>query len=160
MAELSIRECVEALRPVAAQARAAARLSEVLDSLASIENHRDELVAEVQLKLAAVDEAEKRSAEVASWVIEETEKIAAEASATRGLIANERVAVLEEARREANALVEAAKIAVAELGEKSLVIEARIADLTAEVADLQTLVNRRDDLLAEIAALREKVALL
>ena len=155
MADMTIRECVEALRPVALQARSAVRLAEALESLGSVENHRDELTAQVaSLKLdveqacARRSEAEAQSVRVCAEAKEKAEQVVASAQAQADDLL---------ASADAN-VVQAVALKEAELADlQHACTEAETARHLLQ-EEIDSLTTHRDALAEQIAELRAKVA--
>lgn len=152
--DINVKDAVDALRPLVNQARGVLKLSEVLDGLIGVENHRDELASEIAKLIAdkaTLSEA-CDAAKVAAEAFVASARTQAEEARVAGTLASndEAARVADRAtrllgavaaeRRDANARLEAA--------------EAQLATLAAETADLQRF---RDQLQSEIAALRARV---
>lgn len=152
--DINVKDAVDALRPLVNQARGVLKLSEVLDGLIGVENHRDELANEIAKLIA--DKATLSEACDAAKVAAEAFVASARAQAEEARVAGT-LASNDEAARvadRATALLEA-------VDEESRTIRAQVVDATAERDALDSEVaglrRFRDQLQSEIAALRARV---
>lgn len=152
--DITVKEAVDALRPLVNQARSVTKLSEVLDSLVGVENHRDELERAVALGTADV----ARLAEEC-----EAAKVAAEAfvASARAQAEEARVAGTLASNDEAARIADRATALLEAVDEESRTIRAQVVDATAERDaldfEVDVLKRFRDQLQTEIAALRARL---
>lgn len=152
---MNVKECLEALQPLARQGKAALKLEEALSKLVSIENHGDELEKRlVNLKNQVLDAedhvamAEAKAVKVCADAKAKAEQVVADAERDAKALAE---ITREECRKQVRSAEDAKAVqqaAEAEYAEK--------ADaLRAEVANLQA---RRDALAAELGSLRDRAS--
>lgn len=153
--DITAQEAVDALRPLLGQARAVTKLVAVLDKLVSLENHQAELekgVARLQATKASLeDDIGKATVEAEGLVanaIERANKIVQAAQADAAITQRQAEQIGTQLR--------------ATLAQERLEADTAIAPLAAQrddlLLDIEVQTSRRDALLAEIAATKDRLA--
>lgn len=151
--DISIKEALEALRPVAIQARAAIRLNDVLGSLVGIENHRDELTKEVDGLKGKIAQA-KATCEAAILDGTRAREQAQKDSEAMVKEAKDRAAVIaDECKR---SVTDTAKQIEEDQVEANILLARITASRAALATEVDELTNQRDALVKEVAALKDR----
>lgn len=152
--DISVKDALDALRPVAIQARAAIKLADVLGSLVGVENHRDELEKQVAGLKKKVEDANA----VCDSAYEEAVKV-------RDQAVKDAAGIVQEAKDRAAVIAAECKASVADCTAE---LEKRKADADAEFAackeaqeavekDISTLIDQRNALVGEVEGLRSRL---
>lgn len=151
MSEINVRESVEALRPLVRQAKATVALSNVLESLVGLEDHKVELTRRVEELKALVGQAEGKI----SYAEAEAIRICAEAKAQAKKVAKDAgdaaSSALARADEEAANVVSEAKSAAESQKAENDVLRQTGVLLQNEV---DKLTGQRDAIKAEIDSLK------
>jgi cell division protein FtsB len=152
--EITIKEALEALRPLAIQAKSALRLTEVLNGLVGVENHRDELTREVE----ALQRKMGSDSDACDAARTEADEYVAKAK-------REAFAIVNDATTRATMIADECRLSVASTAAEvqDLVAEGNIrlagpmVQRAALVTEVEALTRHRDALVAEVDGLRDRL---